>query len=149
MTVGSWRSITRRAHGRALRSWPGIFAGCWTARTRRIRPPIAGVCRRCAKLTTSNWSWSKFAVIESPTLIDRDSVAHVDDRAGSTRPVVRAPYRMSMSDTSDIGVAAHRGEHNQEVLSEWLGAAPERIEGLHSAGILLADEWAAHTTTGT
>jgi CoA:oxalate CoA-transferase len=98
-----------------------------------------------AALDAANLPWGEIRqgrdVLESPTMNTRGSVVDVDDRAGSTRQVVRAPYRMSVSDTSDVGVAAHRGEHNVQVLDEWLGASPSRIEALTAADILLADEW--------
>ena len=65
----------------------------------------------------------------------RNTVVEVDDRAGGTRKVVRNPYRMSATDCSDVGVAAFRGEHNAEVLDEWLGIAVADI------GALSTDEW--------
>lgn len=76
-------------------------------------------------------------VLESPTLVHRNTVVDVDDRLGGTRKVVRNPYRMTATDFSDIGVAAHRGEHNADVLDEWLG-----ISDVESLGALGADEWA-------
>ena len=59
----------------------------------------------------------------------------IDDRAGGTRKVVRNPYRMSSTDYSDIGVAAFRGEHNVEVLGDWLGMSTDGIDALGT------DEW--------
>jgi hypothetical protein len=44
---------------------------------------------------------------------------------------------MSTIDFSDPGIAAFRGEHNAEVLDEWLGIASDGI------GSLATDEWAA------
>lgn len=89
---------------------------------------------------TANLAWADVrdcgAVLESPTLVHRQSVVDVDDRAGGTRKVVRNPYRMSGTDFSDIGVAAHRGEHNAAVLSEWLG-----VDDASSIGSLGHDEW--------
>jgi hypothetical protein len=38
------------------------------------------------------------------------------------------------------GPAAYRGEHNREVLSEWLGASDDEITKLEQAGVLLAEE---------
>ena len=78
-------------------------------------------------------------VLESPTLVHRQTVVAVDDRAGGTRPVIRNPYRMSNTDLSNVGVAAFRGEHNVEVLDEWLGMGAEGIDALGT------DEW---VTTG-
>jgi len=75
-------------------------------------------------------------VLESPTLVHRRTVVDIDDRSGGTRRVIRNPYRMSATDLSDVGIAAFRGEHNVEVLDEWLGIRPDGIDAL---GV---DEWA-------
>lgn len=74
-------------------------------------------------------------VLESPTLVHRQTVVDIDDRAGGTRQVIRNPYRMSATDLSDVGTASFRGEHNAEVLDEWLGIGPDGIDAL---GV---DEW--------
>ena len=93
-----------------------------------------------ATLETANLAWADVRdcgeVLESPTLVHRNTVVDVDDRAGGTRKVIRNPYRMSGTDLSDIGVAAFRGEHNAEVLDEWLGTTPDGITALST------DEWA-------
>ncbi len=88
-------------------------------------------------------------VMESPTLTARKTVVRVDDRAGGDREVVRSPYRMSASDTSAVGVAAHRGEHNAEVLSQWLGRSSDEVDALLNDGVLLQDEWVATAAGGT
>ena len=88
---------------------------------------------------TANLAWADVRdcgeVLESPTIKHRNTIVDVDDRAGGTRKVVRNPYRWSGTDLSDIGVAAFRGEHNAEVLDEWLGVGTDGIEALG------ADEW--------
>jgi hypothetical protein len=93
-----------------------------------------------AALDAANLAWGELrhgsAVLELPTLAARRSVATIDDRAGGTRQVVRAPYRMSASDTSDVGVAAHRGEHNREVLAEWLDLDADEVDALRAEGVL-------------
>jgi len=93
-----------------------------------------------AALDSANLAWADVRecgeVLESPTLVHRQTVVDIDDRAGGTRKVIRNPYRMSTTDFSDIGVAAFRGEHNVEVLDEWLGTSAEGIEALGT------DEWA-------
>jgi CoA:oxalate CoA-transferase len=93
-----------------------------------------------ATFDTANLAWADVRdcgeVLESPTLIHRNTVVDVDDRAGGTRKVIRNPYHMSGTDFSDIGVAAFRGEHNAEVLDEWLGTTPDGIAALST------DEWA-------
>ncbi|MDX2379019.1 MAG: CaiB/BaiF CoA-transferase family protein [Acidimicrobiia bacterium] len=97
-------------------------------------------------LEEANLAWAELRrgrdVIESPTLQARGSVVEIDDRAGGTREVIGSPYRMSVSDTSDPGVAAHRGEHNHEVLAEWLGCERSEVESLAARDVLQTDEWA-------
>ena len=97
-----------------------------------------------AVLDEANLAWADLRygpdVLTSPTLAERDSIATIPDRAGSTRQVIRAPYRMSGSDTSDVGVAPFRGEHNLEVLVEWLDLDVDAVAVL--AGVLHTDEWA-------
>lgn len=92
-----------------------------------------------AALDSANLAWADVRecgeVLESPTLMHRGTVVDIDDRAGSTRKVIRNPYRMSTTDFSDIGVAAFRGEHNVEVLDEWLGVAAEGFDSLGT------DDW--------
>ena len=97
-------------------------------------------------LEDANLAWAELRrgreVIESPTLQTRGTVVEIDDRAGGTREVIGSPYRMSVSDTSDPGVAAHRGEHNRDVLAEWLGLERSEVETLAARAVLQADEWA-------
>jgi CoA:oxalate CoA-transferase len=44
-----------------------------------------------------------------------------DDRSGGTAEVLNSPYRFSNATAGVHGRAAFRGEHNEEVLVEWLG----------------------------
>lgn len=79
-------------------------------------------------------------VLDSPTLRDRPPYAEVDDRAGGVRRVVEAPYHFSQATSGIRGPAPRRGEHNANVLSEWLELKPEEIENLEKVGTLLAEE---------
>ena len=88
------------------------------------------------------------AVIESPTMEHRQTIAQIDNRVGGTRPVVRTPYKMSMSDTRQVGAASYRGEHNTEVMAEWLKVDGGTVERLQSESVLLQDEWADGTAEG-
>lgn len=38
------------------------------------------------------------------------------------------------------GPAPHRGDHNAEVLADWLGMAAGEVSELAEAGVLLVDE---------
>lgn len=113
------------------------------SRRRIITEHLCGLPDRAAVIATfdrANLAWADVRdcaeVLASPTLVHRHTVVEIDDRAGGTRKVVRNPYRMSGIDFSDPGVAAFRGEHNADVLDEWLGITPDGIASLS------ADEWA-------
>jgi crotonobetainyl-CoA:carnitine CoA-transferase CaiB-like acyl-CoA transferase len=58
---------------------------------------------------------------EQPTARHRGAIIQVDDRAGGTRPVVQSPYRFSDAQSGLRRPAPWKGEHNAEVLEEWLG----------------------------
>jgi crotonobetainyl-CoA:carnitine CoA-transferase CaiB-like acyl-CoA transferase len=82
------------------------------------------------------------SVLEAPAIQHRDTVAQVDNRAGDTRPVIRSPYMMSESDTRQVGAPAFRGEHNHEVLAQWLKVDGGTVDRMLADQILLQDEWA-------
>jgi CoA:oxalate CoA-transferase len=68
---------------------------------------------------------------------ERGVAPGLDDRGGGRRPVVRAPYRFSNAESGTRIGAAYRGEHNVQVLTEWLGLARPAIEDLARSGVLL------------
>ena len=94
-----------------------------------------------AALSRVNIVWGQVRsgrdLAQQPTLGHRGSIAQVDDRAGGTRPIPQSPYRFSAAHSAVRGPAPHRGEHNGEVLGEWLGASAEEVERLQRGGVLL------------
>lgn len=74
--------------------------------------------------------------LASPTARHRGIVALVDDRGGSQRGVINSPYRFSAYDSGVAGPARHRGENNEEVLTEWLGIAASEVRSLEGSGVL-------------
>jgi CoA:oxalate CoA-transferase len=93
-------------------------------------------------LKTAGLPWGVLKTPEealaSPTARHRGVVAEVDDGAGGTRGVVQLPYRFRDSETGVRGRSAALGEHNAEVLREWLALDGDRIDRLASAGVLRA-----------
>lgn len=77
-------------------------------------------------------------VLSSPTLQHVDLYAEVSDRAGGTRRVVQAPYVFSDADSGLRGPAPHRGEHNADVMSDWLDLPDAEIERLQADAVLQA-----------
>jgi crotonobetainyl-CoA:carnitine CoA-transferase CaiB-like acyl-CoA transferase len=107
---------------RALTSWDGVEAA----------------------MARMNLAWGRVrtgaSLREQPTVAARGSFAEIDDRAGGVRPIAQSPYRFSGADSGVRGPAPHRGEHNEEVLTEWLGASPQEVAALLAAGVLTRDE---------
>ena len=99
-----------------------------------------------AKLDEANLAWGNIrelgAVLESPTIVHRETVATIDNREGGTRNVIRSPYVMSESQTRDPGGIAVRGEHNHDVMADWLDMSLTDADQLLDAGVLVRDEWA-------
>ena len=75
-----------------------------------------------------------------PTLCERETFIEVDDRAGGTRTVTQSPYRFSNAISGIRGPAPHRGEHNDDILDEWLGADSKRINELKKTRVLLRED---------
>ena len=93
---------------------------------------------------TMNLAWGKVRqpanVVEQPTLVARGAIVQIDDRAGGTRPLTQSPYRFSDASSGVRGPAPHRGEHNEDVLGEWLGHSAEAVAGFTQDGVLQRDE---------
>ena len=78
----------------------------------------------------------------------RGVVTQVDDHAGGTRGVIQSPYRFSAHESGATGGAAYRGEHNAEVIREWLGsdASAFDVEALSATGVLKQNLFAPKPT---
>lgn len=90
-----------------------------------------------------NLAWGRVrsgkSLREQPTLAFRKSVVDIDDRAGGVRPMAQSPYRFSQAASGVRGPAPHKGEHNAEVLRNWLGLSDSEIATLKERGILTQD----------
>ena len=99
-----------------------------------------------AALDAANMAWGMVRqgaeVHDSPTLAARNSVATIDDRAGGTRRVFQSPYRFSSSTSGVLGPASHRGEDNEAVLADWLGASPAEAAQRAASGSMRQDDQA-------
>ncbi len=93
-----------------------------------------------AAMAAINTAWGQVRagarLREQPTVAHRGAIVDIDDRAGGTRPVTQAPYRFSDAAAGVRGPAPHLGEHNAEVLGEWLGMPADEVEALFAAGVL-------------
>jgi CoA:oxalate CoA-transferase len=77
---------------------------------------------------------------DEATINTRGSIVQIDDRAGGTRPITQSPYRFSAAKSGVRGPASHRGEHNIDVLNDWLEMSALQVAELKNNGILLADD---------
>jgi crotonobetainyl-CoA:carnitine CoA-transferase CaiB-like acyl-CoA transferase len=95
-------------------------------------------------MAAMNIAWGRVRdpvdVREQATVKARGTITHIDDRAGSTRPIPQSPYRFSAAQAGVRGPARHRGEDNAPVLSEWLGKTSLEVDALLAAGVLSRDE---------
>jgi CoA:oxalate CoA-transferase len=124
---------------------PARFA----ARSQLITDWVATFTERptlIAALEHAGVAWAEIrtpaTLTDSPTLKARDIVAHIDNRQGGTRPIIRMPYRFSAASCAPRAGAAHVGEHNAEILASWLGMdeakARDRVAELRDSGALLS-----------
>ena len=92
------------------------------------------------KMGRMNLAWGKVRapemLREQPTIASRGSIIELDDRAGGTRAITQSPYRFSNALSGVRGPAPRRGEHNYEVLEEWLGKTKAQTRALIEKGIL-------------
>ncbi len=86
---------------------------------------------------------------ESEAIAHRGMVTQVTDPNGDTRPALNSPYRFSAASSRIRGYAPYLGEHNAEVLEEWLDMPEPDIQALADTGALLQGEQpeAAMSTT--
>lgn len=87
---------------------------------------VMGTIRSIAEAGQSVWAQERGAVIE------------VSDRGGGTIKLPNTPWRFSNADTGVRGEPAYRGEHNAEVLREWLDTEHGQIAALEAEGVLSA-----------
>lgn len=98
-----------------------------------------------AMLDEYNLAWGQVrpwrdAIHDNPSVGAREVLADIDDRAGGTRAVTQAPYQFSDAEAQVRGSVAYRGEHNDEILAEWLDLSSEQAQQLATDGVLLEQD---------
>jgi CoA:oxalate CoA-transferase len=132
-----WRQLSR-THGLS----DGLAAGASldekiAARRASVARWIAAFAERDAligALDATNLAWADVRSHDDAFAGAR--VVEVDDRGGGTRPVIDSPYRFSGADSGIHGPAPYRGEHNADVLREWLDMPAADVAALTEAGAL-------------
>lgn len=87
-----------------------------------------------AALEKANLAWADVRSHRDAFALAR--AADVDDRGGGTRRVINSPYVFSDAASGIHRPAAFRGEHNAEVLHEWLGLSAADVADLEESGAL-------------
>ncbi|HCB36768.1 MAG TPA: hypothetical protein DEP66_00720 [Acidimicrobiaceae bacterium] len=151
LTAGDFRWVWRclsQTHG--IADDAGADADIDTKRARRtvaIEAFLGSFDSRAemtAALDAAGLAWGDVKTVaqayDSPTARHRGSSVEIDARDGGSRRVPQTPYRFSAADSGVRAgaVAPHRGEHNDEVLAQWLGADRHEVAALVDAGVLLA-----------
>ena len=74
---------------------------------------------------------------ESEAISHRGMVTQVTDHLGGTRPALKSPYKFSAARSEIRGYAPHLGEHNRQVLKDWLDMDDSAIQALEDSGTLI------------
>ena len=90
-----------------------------------------------AALDKMNIAWGDVRapseVTELACVEARNTITQVDDRAGGLRKIPDSPYRFRYYESGVREGAPHLGEHNEEVLADWLGWTSTDISGKTNA----------------
>ncbi len=108
-----------------------------TARRRAAHAFFTETCKNreevIAALDKMNIAWGDVRTAaqaqELASVRQRQSIVQVDDRDGGTRPIPQSPYRFDHLRAQVQGGAPHLGEHNDEVLRDWLELSADDMEG--------------------
>ncbi len=97
-----------------------------------------------AALDRANLAWGRVkeqgSAFDSPTVRHRQTVVSIDDRVGGERRVVQSPYRFSHSESGVKGPAPLLGEHNEQVLKDWIRITPGEFSELMESSVLVTDK---------
>ena len=97
-----------------------------------------------AALDTMNIAWGDVRSLSDVADLDcvreRESITQIDNRAGGTRSIPQSPYRFRRNKSNVRGGAPHLGEHNDEILEEWLGWSSTDISEVASALVTIENK---------
>lgn len=85
---------------------------------------VGGIVRPVSEAAELEWAKERRAFLE------------VSDRGEGQLRVPNTPWRFSNAQSGGEGIAAYRGEHNRDVLRDWLAMGDEEISQLESDGVL-------------
>jgi CoA:oxalate CoA-transferase len=90
-----------------------------------------------AALEKANLAWADVRTHDDA--FSRARAAEIDDRGGGVRRVIDSPYRFSGASAGIRRPAPYRGEHNADVLADWLGLDAAAVAALTTSGALAAE----------
>ena len=94
-------------------------------------------------METMNLAWGAVRdsadIEESLTVAHRGVITTVDDGGGGRRQVTQSPYHFSNAESGVRNGAPHRGEHNEQVLRDWLQLDDSEVASWLHSGVLLDD----------
>ena len=115
----------RRSHRDALltivNEWAATFSTDSFLTTLAATGFASGVVRSVGDLLATEWANDRGVLVAMPSGATG---------AASTTPVVQSPFRFANATVGVHGQPAFRGQHNAEVLGEFLGMEPAAIEHL-------------------
>lgn len=122
------RRANRKAFLKELEAWAGELP----TKVVEQRMHDAGLAVSALRSTREAVAWGR----NEP----RQVIVEVDDRGGDVAPLINSPQRFSDAASGIRGVVPYRGEHNREVLTEWLDLSGSQIEQLETSGALVAPD---------
>ena len=151
LIAGDFRHIWRQLNTRADVEDPTRAGASLEQKIRQRRESAAAFFRSLRTraelqeiMESLGLAWGE--VRDSSTLMESDTVRHrsvlteVDDRVGGLRVIPQSPYRFSDAEAAVRSGAPHRGEHNEEVLRDWLELNDEDMGRWLASDALVAAE---------
>ena len=77
-------------------------------------------------------------IVKDPDVIGRGLIVEVKHPIAGRMKLLGNPLRLSRTPAAVSSCAPMLGEHTSEILSSWLALSTERIEALHSAGVVIS-----------
>ncbi|MBW2243263.1 MAG: CoA transferase [Deltaproteobacteria bacterium] len=90
---------------------------------------------------------SQWQILNHPQIQARGIVREVEYPDGTTIPTIASPYQFSETPVQ-VGRVPFAGEHNQEILEEYLGYSEERVQSLVKEGVMFEGEQARELKSG-
>jgi crotonobetainyl-CoA:carnitine CoA-transferase CaiB-like acyl-CoA transferase len=120
------RNANRDAMFEILQEFAGTFTRFdeFEAALAKVRLAV-GVMQPLAQAADDEWARERNALVD------------VGDHAGGPLRLPRSPFRFSEVDAGTTGRPAWQGQHNREVLREFLGFSDLEIDRLISEGVLI------------